>query len=89
MLRASDRLNNVAPYALAKVFAARDAKLAEGVDEPTWAHHLERGEYSAWVREMIKDPELATQVAALETAGDPPAESRRRVLAAVRARYAV
>lgn len=32
MLRASDRLNNVAPYALAKVFAARDAKLAQGVD---------------------------------------------------------
>ena len=32
MLRASDRLNNVAPYALAKVFAARDAKMAEGVD---------------------------------------------------------
>ena len=32
MLRASDRLDNVAPYALAKVFAARDAKLAEGVD---------------------------------------------------------
>ena len=32
MLRASDRLNNVAPYALAKVFAARDAKIAEGVD---------------------------------------------------------
>jgi LL-diaminopimelate aminotransferase len=32
MLRASDRLDNVAPYALAKVFAARDAKLAQGVD---------------------------------------------------------
>ncbi len=32
MLRASDRLNNVAPYALAKVFASRDAKLAQGVD---------------------------------------------------------
>jgi len=32
MLRASDRLNNVAPYALAKVFANRDAKLAQGVD---------------------------------------------------------
>ena len=26
------RLDNLAPYALAKVFAARDAKLAEGVD---------------------------------------------------------
>ncbi len=32
MLRASDRLNNVAPYALAKVFANRDAKIAQGVD---------------------------------------------------------
>src|SRR5438552_861580 len=32
MLRASDRLNNVAPYALAKVFASRDAKIAQGVD---------------------------------------------------------
>ena len=32
MLRASDRLDNVAPYALAKVFANRDAKVAQGVD---------------------------------------------------------
>lgn len=32
MLRASDRLNNVAPYALARVFASRDAKIAQGVD---------------------------------------------------------
>jgi LL-diaminopimelate aminotransferase len=32
MLQASDRLNNVAPYALARVFANRDAKLAQGVD---------------------------------------------------------
>ncbi len=32
MLRASQRLDNLAPYALAKVFAARDAKIAEGVD---------------------------------------------------------
>jgi HAD superfamily hydrolase (TIGR01484 family) len=67
----------------------RFVELAEGVDEPTWAHHLARGEYSAWVREMIKDPELATELAALEAAGDPPAESRRRVLAAIRTRYAV
>ena len=32
MLRASQRLDNLAPYALARVFAARDAKIAEGVD---------------------------------------------------------
>jgi GTPase SAR1 family protein len=67
----------------------RFVELADGVDETTWAHHLTRGDYSTWVRDMIKDPELATQVAALETAGDAPAESRRRVLAAIRARYAV
>jgi HAD superfamily hydrolase (TIGR01484 family) len=67
----------------------RFVELAEGVDEPTWAHHLERGDYSAWLREMIKDPEVAGEVAALETAGDAPAESRRRVLDALRARYAV
>lgn len=67
----------------------RFVELADGVDEATWAHHLAHGEYSKWVREMIKDPELATQLAALETAGDSPAESRRRVLAAIRARYAV
>ena len=67
----------------------RFVELAEGVDEATWSHHLGRGDYSTWVRDMIKDPELATQVAALETAGEGPAESRRRVLAAIRARYAV
>jgi hypothetical protein len=67
----------------------RFVELAEGVDEATWQHHLSRGEYSAWVRDMIKDPELATQVAALEAAGDAPGESRRRVVEAIRARYAV
>jgi hydroxymethylpyrimidine pyrophosphatase-like HAD family hydrolase len=67
----------------------RFVELAEGVDEPTWTHHLERGEYSAWIREMIKDPELATEVGALEAAGDERATSRRRVLDAIRARYAV
>jgi hydroxymethylpyrimidine pyrophosphatase-like HAD family hydrolase len=67
----------------------RFVELAEGVDEATWSHHLEGHQYSAWVRDMIKDPELATQIAALETAGDRPAESRRRVLEAIRARYAV
>jgi len=67
----------------------RFVELAEGVDEATWAHHLAHGDYSAWMRDMIKDPELATQLAALEAAGDTPAESRRRVVAAIRTRYAV
>ncbi len=74
---------------LRAVNLTRFVELADGVDEATWAHHLARGEYSSWVRDMIKDPELGTQLAALEAAGDTPAESRRRVLGAIRARYAV
>jgi hypothetical protein len=68
---------------------ARFVELAEGVDEPTWAHHLANREYSAWIREMIKDPELADEVATVEATAMPPSESRRQVLERVRARYAV
>jgi hypothetical protein len=68
---------------------ARFAELAEGIDEDTWAHHLAGGEYSTWVREMIKDPELADELAVIERAGLSPAESRRQALERVRARYAV
>jgi hydroxymethylpyrimidine pyrophosphatase-like HAD family hydrolase len=64
----------------------RFCELAEGVDEATWAYHLARGDYSAWMREMIKDEELADEVAALES-GAP--DARRRVLEVVRRRYAV
>jgi hypothetical protein len=67
----------------------RFVELAEGVDEATWAHHLAAGEYSTWVRQMIKDPELADEIAAIETASAPAVDSRRQVLERVRARYAV
>ncbi|HEX6211947.1 MAG TPA: HAD family hydrolase [Methylomirabilota bacterium] len=67
----------------------RFAELAEGVDEATWAHHLRAGQYSVWVRQMIKDPELADEIATIEAADVPPGESRRQVLERVRARYAV
>ena len=67
----------------------RFCELAEGVDEATWAHHLGRGDYSAWVRDMIKDPELAEEIGRLERERLPAAESRARVLDAIRRRYAV
>jgi hydroxymethylpyrimidine pyrophosphatase-like HAD family hydrolase/energy-coupling factor transporter ATP-binding protein EcfA2 len=67
----------------------RFVELAEGVDEATWAHHLTAGDYSAWMRHMIKDPELADEIAAIEASGSAPAESRRQVLERLRARYAV
>jgi hydroxymethylpyrimidine pyrophosphatase-like HAD family hydrolase len=68
----------------------RFCELADGVDEATWAHHLRRGDYSAWIRSAIKDAELADEVRAIESsAGLAPSESRRRVLEAVRRRYTV
>ncbi len=68
----------------------RFCELAEGVDDATWAYHLGRGEYSAWVGRRIKDPELAREIAAVENTQDlSPADSRRLILQAARRRYAV
>ena len=68
----------------------RFCELAEGVDEATWEHHRRRGEYSAWLRTMIKDPELAQEAEEVEKAKEFAAgEARRRLLEAIRRRYAV
>jgi hydroxymethylpyrimidine pyrophosphatase-like HAD family hydrolase len=67
----------------------RFCELAEGVDDATWRYHLGRGDYSAWMRDTIKDEELAEEISALETNSPYAAESRRLVLEAVRRRYAV
>jgi HAD superfamily hydrolase (TIGR01484 family) len=70
------------------------SQIAEGVDDETWLHHLRRGDYSSWMREAIKDGELADEVQGIEaerfaTSGvaESAAESRRRVRAAIEARY--
>jgi hypothetical protein len=63
-------------------------QLADGVDDETWEHHLRRGDYSQWFRQMIKDPELADEVAAVEAdASLSPKESRERIKEAVNRRY--
>lgn len=63
-------------------------QLADGVDDDTWRHHLRAGDYSQWMREAIKDPDLAAEAAAVEAAPEAdPRESRRRMRAAVEQRY--
>jgi hydroxymethylpyrimidine pyrophosphatase-like HAD family hydrolase len=63
-------------------------QLAEGVDEVTWRHHLAAGDYSHWLRESIKDDELADEVAAVEaTAGDDAGDARGKIRAAIEKRY--
>ncbi len=68
----------------------RFCELAEGVDELTWDHHRRRREYSSWLRDMLKDPELAQEIGEIETTvALTPGEARRQILEAIRRRYAV
>jgi hydroxymethylpyrimidine pyrophosphatase-like HAD family hydrolase len=65
-------------------------QIADGVDDETWLHHLRAHDYSRWISEFIKDPELGDEVAAIEAAdGLSPEESRARIRAAVETRYTV
>ena len=60
--------------------------LAKGVDEETWMHHLRNGEITRWLREQIKDDELADELAQLEGLDDA-AQTRRAALTAIARRY--
>jgi HAD superfamily hydrolase (TIGR01484 family) len=63
-------------------------QIAEGVDDGTWLHHLERGDYSRWFRLAIKDDGLADEAEAVEgTAGADAAASRAGIREAVTRRY--
>lgn len=63
-------------------------RLAEGIDEDTWMHHLQRQDYSNWFREAIKDEKLAEEAAQVETTlGLSATESRNRIKTAIERRY--
>jgi len=62
-------------------------QLAEGVDEETFTHHLRAHDYSNWVRDSVRDEELSGEIRAIEDAGLSGAESRQRLLDAVRRHY--
>jgi hypothetical protein len=63
-------------------------QIAEGIDDRTWLHHLRAGDYSQWLRDKIKDGELADDVARSERDGAlTPLESRRRIKEAIERRY--
>jgi hydroxymethylpyrimidine pyrophosphatase-like HAD family hydrolase len=66
------------------------SQIAAGVDDGTWLYHLRRGEYERWFREVIHDEELAGEAAAVAPAADmPAAQSRSRILAAIKRLYTV
>ena len=65
-------------------------QMGDGVDEETWLHHFRLGEYSEWFRRIIKDGDLADEVAAIERRGEVTAEEGRALVrAAVAKRYTV
>ena len=63
-------------------------QIAEGVDDRTWLHHLQAGDYSRWLRDAIKDKDLAGIVAGIEQDRKlSAAESRHQVIEAIRKSY--
>lgn len=63
-------------------------QMGDGVDDATWDFHLRAGDYTRWISEAIKDPELADGVA--RVAAEPgldARETRRRVRALIEERY--
>jgi hydroxymethylpyrimidine pyrophosphatase-like HAD family hydrolase len=63
-------------------------QLAEGVDDETWLHHLRGGDYSSWIRDSVKDEELAGDVADVEERRElDTVESRDLVRQAIEERY--
>ncbi len=63
-------------------------QIAAGVDERTWLHHLRAGHYSAWIRDAIKDVDLADEFAAVERDRELSADdSRARIKEAIDRRY--
>ena len=55
-------------------------QIADGVGDEVWKHHLERGDYSQWFREQVKDELLAEESTVLEQDSSlTPAQSRARI----------
>ncbi len=61
-------------------------QIADGVDDETWRYHLEQHDLSRWIRNAIKDGELADEVETAEEGSDP-GNARRRVREAIERRY--
>jgi hypothetical protein len=63
-------------------------QIAAGIDGTTWLHHLQRQDYSRWIREALKDESLANEIANIETeCRDSVEQSRTRISSAIERRY--
>jgi hydroxymethylpyrimidine pyrophosphatase-like HAD family hydrolase/energy-coupling factor transporter ATP-binding protein EcfA2 len=62
-------------------------RIAEGVDDATWSHHLGQGDWSRWVRDVIGDADLADAIDTLAAKDLDPAAGRRALREEVAIRY--
>ena len=63
-------------------------QMADGVDDDTWFHHLHANDYSRWVRETIKDEDLADELEQIEDQPTrDPQVTRRSVREAIERKY--
>jgi HAD superfamily hydrolase (TIGR01484 family) len=61
---------------------------ADGVDDDTWQFHLQRGDYSRWFEEVIKDDDLAQAAREIERMPkEPPRRTRQLVRQQIEKRY--
>jgi hypothetical protein len=63
-------------------------RMAAGVDDATWLHHLHQHDDLHWLRDTVKDGGPAREVEAIENGDSSPEESRQKIFSAIRPRYA-
>ena len=62
--------------------------IGRGIDQETWLYHLRRSDYSRWIRESVKDEDLAALVQQIEQNNNlSPQDTRNRICDAIEARY--
>jgi len=62
--------------------------IGRGIDQETWLFHLRRGDYSRWIRDIVKDDDLAKLVQQTEQNSElSPRDTRDRICDAIEARY--
>jgi HAD superfamily hydrolase (TIGR01484 family) len=62
-------------------------QIGEGVDLDTYRYHLQRGDFSNWVRTAIKDSVLADEIAQVEAKRSLPADQARQAIRAAVERH--
>jgi hypothetical protein len=64
--------------------------IGRGIDDETWLFHLRRGDYSRWIRDSVKDRDLAEVVEHVEKQYRETAwESRKQICGAIEDKYSL